>query len=300
MTVPLPVRAAAPAKLNLYLHVLGRRPDGYHLLDSLVVFAGLCDVVEVAPAETFRLCIDGPFAAPLRAEDPERNLVTRACRRLAEAVGRAPDVAVTLHKRLPVAGGIGGGSSDAAAALRALAALWGLDPDDPRPAAVAPGLGADVPVCLHGRSAYFGGIGDVIDPAPALPPVWLVLVNPGIGLGTKEVFGARRDGFSTAGRLERAPADLSDFVTMLEERGNDLMAPAIALAPVVAEVLDALRGTAGCRLARMSGSGATCFGLFGSETDARAAAAGLRAARPGWWAEAAPLLPQVPAVEIAG
>lgn len=282
--MPTLVRAAAAAKLNLYLHALGRRDDGYHLLDSLVAFASPHDVVTVRESGGFSLEITGPFAAPLLAEDLSRNLVTRAARALAAALGRAPDVAVTLEKHLPVQGGIGGGSSDAAATLRALAALWGLDPDDPAPARVAPALGADVPVCLFGRTAYFGGVGELVEQAPELPPgLSLVLVNPGVGLSTKDVFKARTGPWSQSGRLERAAREVGEFVAMLGARDNDLMAPAIALAPVVGQVIDALAATSGCHLARMSGSGSTCFGLYASRAEADAAAKALTAANPGWW-----------------
>ncbi|WP_114394866.1 4-(cytidine 5'-diphospho)-2-C-methyl-D-erythritol kinase [Oleisolibacter albus] len=288
------VRVAAPAKLNLYLHVLGRRPDGYHLLDSLVAFAGIHDILSVRPADGFSLEITGPFAALLLAEDPAGNLVARAARGLAAALGRDPHVAITLDKRLPVAGGIGGGSADAAATLRALALLWGLAADDPRPLQVAPTLGADVPVCLFGRTAYFAGAGEVVEPAPALPAdLAVLLVNPGVGLNTRAVFQARQGGWRAAGRLERAPRDGADLTAMLRERHNDLMPPALALAPVVGEVVDALAAAPGCRLARMSGSGATCFGLFASLAEAEAAAGRLGAEHPGWWVAAAPFVADV-------
>lgn len=292
--MPTLVRAAAAAKLNLYLHALGRRDDGYHLLDSLVAFASPHDLLTVRAADGFSLEITGPFAAPLLAEDPARNLVTRAAHALAKALGRAPDVAVTLDKRLPVQGGIGGGSADAAATLRALAELWGLAPDHPTLALVAPTLGADVPVCLYGRTAYFGGVGEVVEEAPALPAgLSLVLANPGVGLSTKDVFKARTGPWSGPGRLERAPRDAGDLATLLAERGNDLMAPAIALAPVVGQVVGALAATPGCLLARMSGSGSTCFGLYATRAEADSAAEMLTAANPGWWVAAADVVRDV-------
>ncbi len=293
------IRAAAPAKLNLYLHVLGRRPDGYHELDSLVAFADLADSVEVRPADRFCLTIDGPFAAPLLAEDPERNLVTRAVRMLAAELGRAPDVAVRLTKRLPVAGGIGGGSSDAAAALRALARLWDLAPDDPRPARVAPRLGADVPVCLFGRTADFGGVGDRVEAAPALPPVAVLLVNPGVAQPTRDVFAARTGPFGAAGRLERAPVDAADLARLLAARRNDLADPAARLAPVIGDVTARMTGARGCMFTRMSGSGATCFGLFADRAAAEAAAAAIRVERPGWWAAAGLLTDSAAGVDAA-
>jgi len=284
------IQDVAPAKLNLYLHVLGRRADGYHELDSLVAFAACHDLVEIREAGAFRFEIDGPFAEALAAEDPERNLAVRAARALAEAVGRPLDVEIVLTKNLPVAGGIGGGSSDAAAVLRLLSMLWDLPQDHPALARVAPGLGADVPVCLHGRTAYFGGIGDRIDPAPVLPETWIVLVNPGISLPTKDVFAARTGAFGSVGRLERTPRDAQDLAELLRMRGNDLTEPALGLVPVVGEALAALDATPDCLLSRMSGSGATCFGLYRDAEAAMLAAHLIRRVRPGWWVQATALI----------
>jgi 4-diphosphocytidyl-2-C-methyl-D-erythritol kinase len=284
------VRAAAAAKVNLYLHVLGRRLDGYHELDSLVAFASVGDEVWLSEAPHYSLQLEGPFAGPLRAEDVDGNLVTRAVRGLAAAVGRAPNVAVTLHKHLPVASGIGGGSADAAATLRGLARLWGLAADDPRLRDLAPKIGADVPVCLYSRTAYFGGAGEVVEPGPALPPAWLLLVNPGIQVATKDVFAARHGHFSAAARFDRAPADAAALSALLAERRNDLMLPALRVAPEIGAVLSAIGGTAHVLMSRMSGSGATCFGLYADESAALEAAAMLWRDHPDWWVEPAALL----------
>lgn len=294
------IRAAAAAKLNLYLHVLGRNADGYHRLDSLVTFASAHDLVEMAPANRFSLSIQGPFALPLLMEETDSNLVARAVKALAAALGRSPDVAVTLYKNLPVASGIGGGSADAAAALRAAAALWGLAPDDPRPAAIAPTLGADVPVCLGGRTAYFAGTGTEVTPAPDLPEAWLVLVNPGVALSTPAVFAARTGAYSDAGRLVTAPANVMDLAAALRERRNDLAFAAQTLSRDVTEALAALDLVPGCLLSRMSGSGATCFGLFADAESAVAAAAMIAGRRPRWWVQAASLVNDVAALELAG
>ncbi|WP_448189140.1 4-(cytidine 5'-diphospho)-2-C-methyl-D-erythritol kinase [Azospirillum sp. sgz301742] len=289
MTDTAPIVEAAPAKLNLYLHVLGRRADGFHELDSLVAFADVGDRLTVSPAaDGPHLTITGPFAGPLIAEAPQSNLVTRAALALAERCGRTATVRIALEKNLPVASGIGGGSADAAACLRALARLWGLPADHPDLHAVGAGLGADVPVCLAGRPAYFGGIGDRLDPAPALPETHAVLVNPGVPVPTPAVFKARQGGFSPAARFGQAPADAAELAALLARRRNDLTEPALTVAPVIADVLAALEATPGCRLARLSGSGATCFGLYATAGDADAAAA--RLARPGWWVRAARLL----------
>lgn len=280
--------AEARAKVNLHLHVVGRRPDGYHLLDSLVAFAAVGDTVEVRAGNGLGLTVEGPTAAALAGEAD--NLVLRAARALADRLGRPADLAIRLVKRLPVASGIGGGSADAAATLRAVAALWDLPPDVADLAAVAPALGADVPVCLLGRVANMGGIGDRLDPAPALPGGWLVLVNPGVPCPTPSVFRARTGPFSAPDPLTEAPADVAALASALGRRRNDLTDPAIRVAPAVADVLAHLATVDGCRLARMSGSGATCFGLFDGPDAAAVAAAAIGHARPDWWTVACALL----------
>jgi 4-diphosphocytidyl-2-C-methyl-D-erythritol kinase len=276
---------AAPAKVNLFLRVIGKRADGYHLLDSLAVFAGIGDRLEGEPAEDLSLSLTGPFGAALTAE-PD-NLVLRAARALAETAGIVPRARLTLEKRLPVASGIGGGSADAAAALRLLCRLWRIAPDPAALAEIAARLGADVPACLAGRPTRMGGVGERLVPAPALPAAGVVLVNPGVALATAAVFKARRGGFSPEATLPAAWTDAAAMAAGLAPLGNDLEPPAIALCPAIAEVLAALGAVPGCLLARMSGSGATCFGLFASAADAARAAEAL--ARPGWWIWGGPI-----------
>lgn len=262
--------------MNLALHVLGRRADGYHVLDSLVVFAQVGDALRAEPAEALSLTVTGPFAAALTGEG--ENLVLRAARALAAARGIAAGARLTLDKRLPVASGIGGGSADAAAALRLLARLWRVPL---APAELALTLGADVPVCLAGRAARMGGIGDALAPAPRLPPCGLVLVNPGVAVATPAVFRARGGAFSQPLDLPAGWTDAASMAADLTRLGNDLEAPALALQPAIGHVLAALRSLPGALLTRMSGSGATCFALFASAEAARKAAA--RVARPDWW-----------------
>lgn len=286
-----PIRVAAPAKVNLTLHVTGKRDDGYHLLDSLVVFAGVFDRVTVTAADTLSLTVIGPQAIGLGAVPPQDNIVLKAAQALADATGVGTGAAITLEKALPVAGGIGGGSADAAATLRALMTLWGVTVPRDDLMALAARLGADVPVCLRGRPADMSGIGDQLRDAVPLPGCWLVLVNPGAQLSTPSVFRARSGAFSPALPLTTPPRDLDDLITALKARRNDLTAAAISLAPDVGLCLAALSAQPGCRLSRMSGSGATCWGLFGSEYDARTAARALRQQQPGWWIEPAPVLP---------
>ncbi len=276
----------APAKINLALHVCGRRDDGYHLLDSLVIFAGIGDRISVAKADTLTLALTGPFAGSLTAE-PD-NLVLRAARLLAGDSRRG--AAITLEKILPVASGIGGGSSDAAATLLACAALWDLDANALRGADVAAALGADVPVCLTRTPALMRGIGEDITVIENLPPLWLVLANPNQPLATKAVFNALRGRFGPA--MEPLPPrpDAARLLAYLERQRNDLTAPALELMPQIGVILNALASTTGCRLARLSGSGATCFGLYTEESAAQAAAKSLKTAYSGWWIAAAPML----------
>ena len=269
----------APAKVNLFLHVVGKRADGYHLLDSLAVFAAIGDRVAATASDSLSLSLTGPFAAGLIAE-PD-NLVLRAARALADAVGTAPRAALVLDKHLPVASGIGGGSADAAAAVRLLCRLWRVAPDQAVLRTLATRLGADVPVCLRLRPTRMGGIGERLDPAPALPDCGLVLVNPGVAVATADVFRARRAAFSPPAALPDGWADAASMAASLRDLGNDLEPPAIALCPVIADVLSALRTRPDCLLARMSGSGATCFGLFPDPAAAQRAARAL--VRPGWW-----------------
>ncbi len=266
----------APAKINLHLHVTGRRADGYHLLDSLVVFADVGDTVKAVAGEGLRLAIDGPFAAGLTA-GPD-NLVLRAARRLAEAMGVAPNAALTLTKRLPVASGIGGGSADAAAALRVLARLWGVGA---LPDGIAAGLGADVPVCLAGRPALMQGVGETLVATPALPPFGLLLVNPGVAVSTQAVFARREPGCTPGCTLPAGWASATALADWLRGLRNDLAVPARTLCPAIGRVLALIEGLPGCRLARMSGSGATCFGLFDTAQAAEMAAAEI--GREGWW-----------------
>jgi 4-diphosphocytidyl-2-C-methyl-D-erythritol kinase len=274
------VTEAAHAKVNLFLHVLGRRGDGYHELDSLVVFAAAADALRAEPAATLSLAVDGPFGAALAWAD---NLVLRAARALAAATGTTRGACLTLTKALPVASGIGGGSADAAAALRALDRLWGLGLGAERLAALGGGLGADIPVCVQTRPARMGGIGERLGPAPALPRFGLLLANPGIALATAPVFAAREGAFDAPAALPESWPDAPAMARDLARCRNALEPAAISLCPPIAAVLDALRTLPGARLARLSGSGATCFALFDDDTAATAALSLLRAAQPSWW-----------------
>lgn len=272
---------AAPAKVNLYLHVTGRRADGYHLLDSLAVFGPAADRLSARPDSALSLAVEGPFGHGLSTAAD--NLVLRAARALAEEAGSTAGAALRLVKRLPVASGIGGGSADAAATLRLLDRLWRLDLGPDRLAAIGARLGADIPVCIASRPRRMQGVGEVLLPAPTLPACGLLLVNPGVELATPAVFRARQAGFTPAATLPAGWADAAAMARDLAMLRNDLEAPAIGLCPAVATVLAALRALPGCLLARMSGSGATCFGLFADAAAAEAASAALPG---GWWRSA--------------
>lgn len=278
----------APAKINLYLHVTGKRADGYHLLDSLIAFADVGDTIEASDADALTLGCDGPFGAALGSE-PD-NLVLKAARLLAERADVAAQAHLRLTKRLPIASGIGGGSADAAATLHALCDLWGLALPERTMNVLAAKLGADVPICLHGQAAYIGGIGEIIEPAPRLPEAGILLANPGQGLSTPSVFKSFTGPMTAAQRFEGAPKDARELADMLAARRNDLTDAAIALVPEIATMLNALEKLAGARLARMSGSGATCFALFDDKATAEQAANQLAAEHPGWWVRGAALI----------
>jgi 4-diphosphocytidyl-2-C-methyl-D-erythritol kinase len=274
----------APAKVNLTLRVLGRRADGYHDIESLVAFAGVGDVLTFTPAAALTLAVSGP-TAPAAGEVAD-NLVLKAARALAGQVGSLALGRFALSKRLPVAAGLGGGSADAAAALRLLARANQITLDDPRLMQAARATGADVPVCLDPRARLMRGIGDVLSAPLDLPPLPSLLVNPGVAVATREVFAALNLAPVVRTGSAAAPAGTAALLAEIAAGRNDLEAPAIELAPAIAEALAVLRKLPGCRLARMSGSGATCFALFESSAAASAVARTLRAGYPSWWVRA--------------
>jgi 4-diphosphocytidyl-2-C-methyl-D-erythritol kinase len=291
--VPAARAEEAPAKVNLTLHVLGRRADGYHEIESLVAFAGVGDALSFTPGRALALIVGGPTAAA--AGDTADNLVLKAARALAERVEGLQLGRFALSKRLPVNAGLGGGSADAAAALRMLARSSRLAPDDPRLLQAAQATGADVPVCLDPRPRLMRGIGDILSEPLDLPKLATVLVNPGVAVPTREVFAALRlpAGSIAPAAPSRSAISLSaislgatNLADAIANGRNDLEGPAIELQPVIADVLAVLRKLPGCRLSRMSGSGATCFGLFDSTAAATAAARTLRIGYPEWWVRA--------------
>jgi 4-diphosphocytidyl-2-C-methyl-D-erythritol kinase len=281
------ITRSAPAKINLALHVVGQRADGYHLLDTLVAFAAIGDTIEAEIDERLALTVAGPFAHALGGDGTD-NLVLRAAYLMAdEAVrrGRArPGARLTLTKHLPVASGVGGGSADAAATLIALNDLWQLELDAAYLAAIGLALGADVPMCLNGAPSRVTGIGECVAPAPILPDHGLLLVNPRVPVSTPQVFrGLTRRDHPPLPDLPEVWSDVDHFVDWLTPTRNDLQHPAQAIAPDIAVTLALMRDLPGCRLARMSGSGATCFAIFGDDAAAGMAADVVREMRPTWW-----------------
>jgi 4-diphosphocytidyl-2-C-methyl-D-erythritol kinase len=287
----VPLVENAPAKVNLTLRVLGRRSDNYHEIESLVAFAEFGDTLSFSPGGELALTVRGPNAA--MAGESTDNLVLKAAQGLATRVAGIGLGAFVLDKRLPVAAGLGGGSADAAAALRLLARANRLPADDGRLHDAARATGADVPVCLDPRPRLMRGIGEILSGPLKLPPLPAVLANPGVALPTKSVFAAWKGAASEALPLDVAAvaklANREAYLQLLATQANDLENPAMTVEPVIAEVLAALRARAGCRLARMSGSGATCFALFSSAAAAIEAAQALGSKYPHWWVRASAL-----------
>jgi len=287
--LPSDLVESAPAKVNLTLRVLGRRADGYHDLESLVAFADVADRLALAVGDALTLTVLGPGASQAGAEAD--NLVTKAARALAARVPGLRAGAFRLDKNLPVAAGLGGGSADAAAALRLLARANKLAPNDPRLHDAARATGADVPVCLDLRPRIMRGIGEILSAPLPLPRLHALLVNPGVAVPTKLVFSGWKPSANpirasdTAANFAGLPnmQNKQELLRWLASEASDLETPAIALEPAIAEVLASLRAAAGCRLARMSGSGATCFALFSSAADSASAGKSLRIKFPDWW-----------------
>jgi 4-diphosphocytidyl-2-C-methyl-D-erythritol kinase len=272
----------ASAKINLFLHVGEKRADGFHPLQSLAVFTAAGDELTIEENPALSLAIDGPFADGLQGEGD--NLVLRAARVLKEEKNGSQGAKLTLTKNLPVASGIGGGSADAAAALRGLNALWNMDKDQAGLCDIAAGLGSDIPVCVASAPSFMEGRGEILRPIVSMPRIPLLLVNPGVAVPTRDVFAAlkARSGAEMAlpqGRF----SDTADLLRFLDTTRNDLEAPALMLAPVIGEVLAALPALPGALLARMSGSGATCFAIFADDDCSERAARMLKQTHPDWW-----------------
>lgn len=276
-------REDAPAKLNLFLHVGARMADGYHALESLVVFLELGDRLRLEPAQGFELVRTGPYAAAL-PDRPDEDLTARAITGLAEICGHRPDFTVTLEKHIPVAAGLGGGSADAAAAIRLLCREWDVDPNDKPVRDFAQALGADVPMCLQSRPAWIRGLGEQITPVEDCAELHLLLVNPRVPLSTAQVFGAYAPGETKSADLSHADlATTASVLAFLAHQRNDLAGPAQALCPVVSDVQQELARSLDCGLVRMSGSGPTCFAIFDDRETCDLAGSELGTRHPDWW-----------------
>ena len=281
----------APAKINLSLHVLKRKRDGYHTLESLIAFADIGDTIRIVPSDHFSFKLDGPFAKAFNDQDRRHdkdsgNLVVRAAQNLAAIARKSLDFEITLTKNIPLASGLGGGSADAAAVLHGLADIWGVSRDAQFWPVLLRNLGADVPVCMDCQPALVRGIGEILDPVPALPEIPVVIVNPLKPCPTKAVFLHNK----CIQPRESAPvpehADYRDFILYLKSLRNDLEAAASEIVPEIHNILNALSVQDGCDLARLSGSGASCYGLFATEDQAMDAKKQIHQENPDWWVEA--------------
>ncbi|HYD17679.1 MAG TPA: 4-(cytidine 5'-diphospho)-2-C-methyl-D-erythritol kinase [Patescibacteria group bacterium] len=271
----------APAKLNLFLHITGKRADGFHLLQSVMVFVDVGDRLEFAPHDTLFLDVDGPFAADMPPAND--NLIYRAAQLLAQEYRTHMRGAVRLTKNLPVASGIAGGSSDSAAGLRGFARLWGLPDEHDRLMRLAQNLGADVPACFIGKPVWAEGIGEKMMRLPEMPQMHFVLANPMVPTPTPEVFKRYRERFSPPIQFSGRRKTMHEWIADLKIYRNDLTEAAMQVTPAIRDVLQALEHTPNCRLARLSGSGATCFGMYDSAEAAMAAVNKLKQLQPGWW-----------------
>ena len=275
------LKVSVPAKINLFLHVLGNRPNGYHELESLVAFTQVGDNLSIEPADELTFALKGPFAEKLLLN--ESNLVAQAARLMGKGLKKMPGARITLEKNLPVASGIGGGSADAGATLSALNIFWRVGRTRKELLELGLFLGADVPACIYGKTAFLAGIGELIKPAPKFPSMGVLLVNPGLSLSTAKVFSSFDSAFSKANNEIESWLNLQTFIAYLQKKTNDLEVPAKRLAPVINEVLDVLENEPNCLLARLSGSGATCFGLFPSSEYAKKSKQNISNKHQEWW-----------------
>ncbi|MFL2769617.1 MAG: 4-(cytidine 5'-diphospho)-2-C-methyl-D-erythritol kinase [Rhodospirillaceae bacterium] len=284
--VPEPMKIQAAAKVNLTLHITGKRNDGLHLLESLVGFTSITDQITLTEASATSVTVFGPEAETLLNE--KYNLAERAADLAREQTKSLKGVRISLEKNIPVAAGMGGGSADAAAVLRGCLRMWGeTEIYDLNNRSLVELLGADIPACRYGRAAWVSGVGELIKPAPQFPTLWMVLVNPRIPISTSAVFR------SFAGRLRKAefiddagpawPISTSDFIDYLAERENSLSEVAMSIAPIISAVIQVLQEAPHCLMARMTGTGPTCFGLFATEQKAKNAAQIIANAEPDWW-----------------
>lgn len=294
------ITVLAPAKVNLFLHIIGRRSDGYHLLESVFAFADFGDRIMVQSAPDLNFSVTGPFTSVCRRAgcDGDNNIVARAAAMLRQLCGTSAGAKITLEKNLPLSAGLGGGSSDAAAALKVLQVLWQVEPDEDQLVELALKLGADVPACLVGEPSFVAGVGELITPLEIFEDINCVLVNPLTPLSTLGVFQTFADtGRAFSQPLALTPEVTGDLWTLLNGSHNDLQGPALGMCEEVGEILGALQAVEETLLARMSGSGATCYGLYENQEAAEATARTIATAHPGWWVKACTLTAEAPFLE---
>jgi len=279
--MPVTFTLLAAAKINLFLHITGRREDGYHLLQSVMVFVDVGDEMEFAPHDSLFIDVEGPFAAEM--PPPQDNLVYKSAKLLAEEYNVAPRGRIVLRKRLPVASGLAGGSSDAATALRGLAKLWGLPDQQERQRRLCEKLGADVPACLSQRPGWTEGIGERMSPLPGMPALHFVLANPMVETPTPEVFARFRERYSPTMQFSGRRKSMHEWIADLKLYHNDLAPAAKEVTPQIRDVLAALDDTPNCHFARLSGSGATCFGVYDHAQACQAAVNKIKREHPDWW-----------------
>lgn len=289
MNTNLSTTALAAAKVNLYLHVTGKLDNGYHTLDSLITFADTGDKISVSPANEFTFEMNGRFADALKDEPPENNLVVRAAKRIAQEVDGDLHVKITLTKNLPVAAGLGGGSSDAAATIRALLQHWKKSVNDEKLQALGAELGADIPVCMKVKTARVRGFGEILTPVKLNEPLYAVLIHPGKSCSTADIFGKYGGAYSQNADIPASIKDTGALLAALAKTRNDLENTAKKVVPEIGSALQAIGVQEGCVLARMSGSGATCFGLFTSRKMAENSAFVIQINNPKWWVKAVSL-----------
>lgn len=281
----------APAKINLYLHLTGRLANGYHNLDSLVCFADIGDQVDIVEHDSFAFQVKGTFSNSFKEREKESfidgdNLVVRAARSLAQITDKPLNVKITLTKNLPIASGIGGGSADAAATIWGLQELWDLPRNTDYLMPMLTKLGADVPVCLHSQTSVMRGIGDKLSPIDTLPEIPVVLVNPMVTCSTQDIFIRHSGTYKKNKEFPKRHLSIHECIDVLQAYDNDLFNPAILCEPKIDDAMRALNLTQSCLLSRMSGSGATCFGLYETIENAEQAAAFIRSENPDWWVKA--------------
>lgn len=280
--MPISQTITAPIKINFFLHIIGRRDDGYHNLQSLVSFANYGDIITIKPASTFSFTITGDFQSELPKNNAD-NLILKAAHKISLALGKNLNIAITLDKKIPIGAGLGGGSADAAATIKALLGFWDATLPQGTLNDILLSLGADVPVCYQEITSYMEGIGDIITPLPSSPKIPALLIYPNEFCSTPDVFNSYMKPFTAPLELPQDLSDTEKFIMFIQGQRNDLTSAACRKTPAIRDILGAIQAQSGCQVARMSGSGSACFGLFDTEENSKKAATTIQKERPNWW-----------------